>query len=107
MDFNEDIYTAYTVSTSNAKITPIKTDESKLPQPGEIIKINDVDGRVRLCQVESFKHVPGASVWTAEYEFVLVLLPVGITFPMRASAEHWMLCQRATDLEGLAAADDA
>lgn len=107
MGFNDDLYTTYTVSNGNASITPAKVDESKLPQPGEILKIRDQDGSVRLCQVESFKRVSGEGEWIAEYVFVLVLLPTGITFPMRASAEHWMLTQRATDLEGLATADDA
>jgi hypothetical protein len=85
----------------------IKVDETKLPQPGEIIKIRDEDGRVRLCQVESCRRVSSEDEWSTHYEVTLVLLPTGITFPMRASYEHWVLSPRATDLEGLAAADDS
>ena len=109
MDFKDDLYATptYTVSHRNAVFTPAKVDESKLPQPGEIIKVNDVDGYVRLCQVESFKQVSGESEWIADYEFVLVLLPTGITFPVRAGSDYWLTMQRATDLEGLASADDA
>jgi len=110
MDFKDDLYattTTYTVSSPNVVLKPIKTDESKLPQPGEILKIRDQDGSVRLCQVEFFKQVSGEGEWIADYEFVLVLLPTGITFPVRASSDYWLTVQRATDLEGLASADDA
>jgi hypothetical protein len=104
MNFNDDLYTTYTVSNRNVVFT---IDESRLPQPGEIIKVNDQDGDVRLCQVESFKRVSGEGEWIADYDFVLVLLPTGITFPMRAGSDYWATVQRATDLEGLATAGDA